>query len=54
MVEREKLTKLVLEFIGLIDYDIQKNFDPDLSEDPEYFEDELERLVDYWDSIINE
>ena len=44
---------MVLDIIAEVDYDIWKGFDPKLSEDPEYAEEALNRLIDMAEKHIN-
>lgn len=43
---RRQVREMVLAIIGAADYDVVKSFDPELSEDPEYAEERLEKIVD--------
>lgn len=51
-MDRDQIKELVLAIIGKIDYDLAKGFDPETAEEPEYAEEELERLITFTDKLL--
>ena len=44
-MKEDQIKLMILDLIGRIDYDIAKEYDPELAEEPEYVEEKLNNLV---------
>ncbi|NJO03702.1 MAG: hypothetical protein HC880_20335 [Bacteroidia bacterium] len=43
---RSEIKDLIMVILGQTDYDLMKAYDPETAEEPEYAEDQMERLID--------
>lgn len=41
-----QLRAMILALLGEADYDLAKHFDPELSEDPDAAEEQMQRMID--------
>jgi len=44
-MNREKIKEMILDILGQADYDLMKSFLPETAEEPEYAEEQLEKLI---------
>lgn len=42
---RIQIERMILALIAAVDYDLAKSFDPKTAEEPEYIEEQMDRLV---------
>lgn len=42
---KQQIKSMIMELFGEIDYDLAKSLDPKMAEDPEYAEEQMERLI---------
>ena len=44
---RKEIKAFIMALLGRVDYDIQKSYDPETAEEPEYAAEEMEKLIDF-------
>lgn len=47
-----QVKNLLMALLHQIDYDIAKSFDPETAEEPEYAEQEMQRLIKFYKNYI--
>lgn len=50
---RDQIKTMILMILGQVDYDLLKSFLPETAEEPEYAEEELNKLIDETEKFIN-